>query len=296
MVLTESFEDAMIHRDKFRAQDPAVYNQHRQFARPVPSLNPNEEDVHDVSLEHDHENIELSQNHVDDENGQNGDESSENENGLENDGVEQEPSHANLTAENIDVPETNHIEHEQNEEENVNDENDTGSENDGDEQEQRRANLTAENVCMPEIDKSEHEQNEEINVNAENENGFENDGSGQEQVIVQSEQGKHVLPAVAIDADEENAISCLFSGDGNISNSQSESNTLASICLEEGETAQVENGKVLITKSIDEDLQMVYTHGEKPKPLQPLYHVKINDQISGNIPFKENVRKIYVFE
>lgn len=51
----------------------------------------------------------------------------------------------------------------------------------------------------------------------------------------------------------------------------------------------------MVTKKIGDDCEMVYIYGEVPKALLPLYQIKINDVISGNIPFKENVRKLSSF-
>lgn len=116
-------------------------------------------------------------------------------------------------------------------------------------------------------------------------------------------QAKHILLAVDVDADDELALNHLFDDDGtNMSNSnesdgnnelnsreQPVSGALAGIVLEENEKADVQNGKVIITKEMADDLQMIYTFGETPRPLLPLYNVKMNDIISGDIPFKENV-------
>lgn len=43
-----------------------------------------------------------------------------------------------------------------------------------------------------------------------------------------------------------------------------------------------------MTRKLDDSLEMQYIYGETPTPRNPQYVVKMNDPISGNIPFKEN--------
>lgn len=85
----------------------------------------------------------------------------------------------------------------------------------------------------------------------------------------ENEDPKHVLGAVDIDAEDESAI--------------------ISLLELKNKVAKKKDGKIYITQKIDNDLEMTYVYGEKPKALAPLYQIKINDVISANIPFKENV-------
>lgn len=103
---------------------------------------------------------------------------------------------------------------------------------------------------------------------------------------------KHVLEPVNIDADDENAIRNLLndlekSSEAN-DNIQSPADSLASISLGCGETAEIINGEIIVTRKYDDGLEMTYTYGTKPTLLPPQYQIKINDSVTGNIPFKEN--------
>lgn len=84
--------------------------------------------------------------------------------------------------------------------------------------------------------------------------------------------------------------------DSNENNQYDSDDELASggldgIVLGKNEKATVRNGKIIVTKRVDKDLEMVYTYGERPRALKSLNQEKINDSISGNIPFKQNVWK-----
>lgn len=60
--------------------------------------------------------------------------------------------------------------------------------------------------------------------------------------------------------------------------------------LAENEKATVnENGKVEITRTVDSDCELSYIWGETPIPKPQFYEVKLNDIISGNIPFRQDV-------
>lgn len=109
---------------------------------------------------------------------------------------------------------------------------------------------------------------------------------------------KHALPAVHVDDDDEIMMNALYDvvshESGNVSNEndsgdQHPSDALAGIQLDQNEKAEFRDGKIIVTKLVDNDLEMMYTYGEKPNALQPLYQVKLNDAVSENIPFKENV-------
>lgn len=107
---------------------------------------------------------------------------------------------------------------------------------------------------------------------------------------------KHVLAPVNMDSDDEAAIENIFgdqekSVEANDNSDSSSVDLIAKISLGCGEAAEVKDGKIIVTRKMDDGLEMAYTYGETPKPLAPLYAIKINDSISGNIPFKNNATK-----
>lgn len=107
------------------------------------------------------------------------------------------------------------------------------------------------------------------------------------------DDSKYALAQVNMDPDDEIAIVSLFDGQENaaedIDNNASSSTASIGVSLRDDETFQIgKDGKIMITRNVDDDLKMIYTHGETVKPLPRLYEIKINDTISGNIPFKNN--------
>lgn len=70
-----------------------------------------------------------------------------------------------------------------------------------------------------------------------------------------------------------------------------DSNTLGAFVPAENEKMEVIEGKIKVTRYLEDDIFLTYIVGEDFTPLKPLYEVKLNDIISENIPFKENVRK-----
>lgn len=94
-----------------------------------------------------------------------------------------------------------------------------------------------------------------------------------------------------MDAIDESALSSLFDKNDAIEPEACNQTApgLVGINLSHNETAEFKEGNIIVTKLIDDDLVMTYTYGEKPKALPPLHQVKLNDPISGNIPFKQNV-------
>lgn len=106
---------------------------------------------------------------------------------------------------------------------------------------------------------------------------------------------KHVLKPVNMHADDENAIRNLFGDHGQSveanDNNDLSADSIATVSLSHGETAEMIDGKIIVTRKLDDSLEMAYTFGETPTPLKPQYKIKINDLISGNIPFKENEEK-----
>lgn len=102
---------------------------------------------------------------------------------------------------------------------------------------------------------------------------------------------KHGLGTVDINAEDENAINDLLlrEEEADENNEQANANRIAAISLGCNEKAEMEDGKIIVTKILDNSLEMKYTYGEELKPRDPLYTIKMNDVISGNLPFKENV-------
>lgn len=109
---------------------------------------------------------------------------------------------------------------------------------------------------------------------------------------------KYNFPAVQIDADDVLMIAQLFDENSNVGEANEEENVesneeecgmLAKIQLEENEKANIRDGKIIVTKFIDDESEMMYTYGEQPKIYPPMYQLKMNDGLSENIPFQENV-------
>lgn len=177
----------------------------------------------------------------------------------------------------------------------MNDTNDAGeyahdidTENDIDEHEQNTPNAStyAEITNMSERNGENELQQNSNDVGVSSGNELQSNADNENDV-------KNGLATVEMDADDENAINDLFGGQENDSVEADEDNApvdlIANISLEHNEKAEANNGKIIVTKTLDDSLEMVYTYGEQPRPLAPLYNVKINDVISANFPFKENV-------
>lgn len=75
----------------------------------------------------------------------------------------------------------------------------------------------------------------------------------------------------------------------NISENLSEAAT--NLILAENETSEEVDGKTLVTRNVGDGCEMVYVYGESVVPQNAAYEVKLNDEISKNIAFKENVDK-----
>lgn len=103
---------------------------------------------------------------------------------------------------------------------------------------------------------------------------------------------KNALAVVEMNEEDEFAINDLFCDQENAADeSNAHANMISELTLAHDEKAEVIDGKVVVTKTLDDSLEMVFVHNETPKPLAPLYNVKMNDAISGDLPFKENVSK-----
>lgn len=112
----------------------------------------------------------------------------------------------------------------------------------------------------------------------------DNENNSVEEEIVQ----KNVFETVQVEREESLAIGGLFNGASAIEAIR------ANLCPHEKAVIN-ENGQVLITtfyKCDDEEVECTYVYGEKTIPLNPEYTVKLNDPLSGNIPFRENVSLI----
>lgn len=101
----------------------------------------------------------------------------------------------------------------------------------------------------------------------------------------------------------ENAIEHGSSIEANISSTNligsetSVSNTIESNSTEAYEPTNVEirstnttaNGETLITQQLDDEIEITYVLGRELKPKIDSFQVKLNDQLSGNLAFHENV-------
>lgn len=107
---------------------------------------------------------------------------------------------------------------------------------------------------------------------------------------------KNSFTPVQMNGDESLAIGDIFNATENVgSNGATDANadvspSIENVILSANETASINSkGQIVVKQIVDEDLECVYIYGERPVPLAPFYHIKLNDLVTGNIPFKENV-------
>lgn len=98
------------------------------------------------------------------------------------------------------------------------------------------------------------------------------------------DEEKYIMPNVELDDTDLLGISHVF-------HDEQTNDQQARICTPESndnESMFLENGVMKIKKVVDDDCEMVYTYGTKITPYVG-FEVKLNDPVSMNIPFKENV-------
>lgn len=109
----------------------------------------------------------------------------------------------------------------------------------------------------------------------------------------QSSEEKTIMPNIEMGEVKSNAIDAVFgdelTGENDLNGSIDISHHLPEISLSPGESVIRENGVLKVTKKYDEDCEITYIYGVKLTPKIPLFEIKVNDPISMNIPFKENV-------
>lgn len=96
--------------------------------------------------------------------------------------------------------------------------------------------------------------------------------------------GKNIFEAVQVEVDEASAFGDLFNGAAAIEAIRAN--------LDASEKATInEKGQIEITKYFADldDIECTHVYGQIPVPRNPEYTVKLNDSVSGNIPYKENV-------
>lgn len=313
----------MEYCSKFRPQPPVEYNFRRKSELPIPSLvgpttksnteqctnaneniavvnrprivrNDDEDVVDDNSVRNDNGSLAKEQSQP---NGTDDDEDDD-----IGDGFSQNDA-SNVTDEQPDqLNETDHSEGDvigdgfaQNDTSNVPDEQSETNQTDHSE-EHVIGNISAQNNGDNLLNESQqHETESEKSNDSSTQKDTEQNDIGNPAAENSEADVKHSLQSVQMDAGDEMAISCLFGDNTNVS-TQSDGHAASgvsplSLVLGDGETAEERDGKIIITKLFENDLEMTYTYGETPKALRPLYQIKINDIISANIPFKENVRK-----
>lgn len=125
---------------------------------------------------------------------------------------------------------------------------------------------------------------------------------------------KHALLPVVVDSTESTAFIDLFNTGGEMAvevpadnavscndialNDSNQDQTLSMIQskLAADEVAKMNaKGQIEVTKTVADDCQITYVYGETPVPKNPLYEVKLNDLVSGNLPFRENANKDRAF-
>lgn len=315
MIITESFENATEYCARFRAKTPPHYNQRRQFARPVPSLVANAAPVPSNDVQSDQEQTES--------------EESADENTFDNDDHERSAATESMRSSQSEHEQSENEDAVENEIASDNDGRERSGVGESmrssqREHEQSISEDSAENeiggngVNGPDCDAHGEISNDstnslptDTNVHLGEQCGRPNGAALSNSVVDQLQQDtnsggdtidsaspdahdcdvKNGLAAVDIDVDDVSALNNLVH-DPQIISVAADADLIAGITLECGETAELKNGKIVVTKMLDNGLEMTYTYGEKPVPLAPLYNVKINDVISGNVPFKENVSRL----
>lgn len=257
--LIESFENASEHCRRLRAQLPVHYNRRRQFHRPIPSLNPSSSDS---------ENDDIDDQNVVDARQQQGNVSVHSGDEIDGESIAHNTDSSSI---NADI-QSNASVH-------------SDDEVDGESLAHNSTKVSEENST-----------NEPITCELESEAGSQNESQNNNEIAVgaagsgeKDEDIKHSLQTIQMDASDESAINSLFC----VNDNSIQLNQNSELVLDAGKSAEKRGDKIVITKIIDDDLQMTYTHGEKLNALQPLYQVKLNDPLSENIPFKENVRIFY---
>lgn len=115
----------------------------------------------------------------------------------------------------------------------------------------------------------------------------------------QSEQSsnqevKNVMPEVHIPPEDSDAIDAMFDSDSNSDGGGYDANSdIQTGAVASNETTFYEDGVLKVRTKYDEDCEYVIVYGTNPQPKIPEYQVKLNDIISGNIPFKENVSMFF---
>lgn len=135
------------------------------------------------------------------------------------------------------------------------------------------------------------------NESAENDE-FVIDGTQTENETVDEsadQEEKTIMPNVELGLADSNVIEAVFDSDDYNNDVSSSSNinrhTLESLQLPAGETAFYDDDGILKIKKVhSNDCESVHIYGKELKPKIPAFEVKVNDIISENIPFKENVR------
>lgn len=144
----------------------------------------------------------------------------------------------------------------------------------------------------------EHNQNVDEQASVNTNNNSECADGVESSAASNSVDLKHALQTVHMDVRDVTAINTVLESQSttksqeNATTESQENDQIKQIELAANEKAEIKNGKVVITKTIDDDVQMTFIHGQSLIARQPLYNIKMNDAISDNIPFKENVRKI----
>lgn len=98
------------------------------------------------------------------------------------------------------------------------------------------------------------------------------------------DETKYVMPNVELDDTDLLEISHVFHDEQ--TNDQQARNSTPE--LNDNESMFLENGVMKIKKVVDDDYEMVYIYGIKITPYVG-FEVKLNDSVSMNIPFNENV-------
>lgn len=270
---TESFENAKTYCEKFRPCMPPHYNVRRQYDQPIPSLNATATNDIDANSGDD----EFVETDAD------ADDSVRMDN-TQSTYVDNAASESIAAIDSLNASTTFDL--------------DESARND----QQNSRNELVDNAQSTDVDNTVSGENtiammEQSVIVAESHNGDMNSGEAESNTGVEADKNvsqsidgtginvKHNLDPVNIHADDEIAIRSLFSDP---KSNDASADSIAAVSLGSGETAKIKDGKIVVTQKLDDSMEMSYVYGETPTPLKPLYEIKINDLVSGNIPFKAN--------
>lgn len=119
-----------------------------------------------------------------------------------------------------------------------------------------------------------------------NENGREINNDSTNEVNI-DDPSNQIVETAAIQ--HQNSNDTTTAEDENVPDEESNTLLRSYKPAENEKVAFTQDGRIEITKTIDEELEMTFILGQQLTAMQDRFHVKMNDKLSGNLPFQENV-------